>query len=69
MKTLRTIALTSLLTLALASCGNPYDPARDNSPPWHYWIATFIMLSVLGLCIALAVGYVIKVLIPKYRGR
>ncbi|MFN8034546.1 MAG: hypothetical protein U0V73_01230 [Acidimicrobiia bacterium] len=69
MKTLRTHALTLLLTLAVTSCGNPYDPARRDHPPWHYWIATFIAISVVGLALALLVGYVVKVLIPKYRGR
>jgi hypothetical protein len=68
-KTLRTFALTSLLTLVLASCGNPYGPARKDAPPWHYWIATFIAASAVLLLLGLAVGYVVKVVLPKYRGR
>ena len=38
---------------------------------WHYWIAPLIFLGALGFGIATIVGYLAKVVKPKYppRGR
>jgi len=36
---------------------------------WHYWIAVLLVIPTVLLVIATAVGYVVKVLGPKYSGR
>jgi hypothetical protein len=36
---------------------------------WFYWIAPVLVLSGLGVIAFLALGYYIRVLRPKYRGR
>jgi len=36
---------------------------------WFYWLAPVLMLSVLGLLGALALGYYLQVMRPKMRGR
>lgn len=39
------------------------------APVWHYWIGVAITLPTVGLVIATVVGYVVKVVGPKYAGR
>jgi hypothetical protein len=36
---------------------------------WFYWIAPILVLSGLGMIGFLALGYYVRVLRPKYRGR
>ena len=36
---------------------------------WYWWIAPILAFSFLGAVGALSMGYVRKVIIPKYRGR
>lgn len=36
---------------------------------WHYWIAVLLVIPTVLLVIATAIGYVVKVLGPKYSGR
>ena len=36
---------------------------------WFYWIAPILVLSGLGIIGFLALGYYLRVLRPKYRGR
>jgi hypothetical protein len=36
---------------------------------WFYWIAPILVLSGLGVIAFLALGYYVRVLRPKYRGR
>jgi len=36
---------------------------------WFYWIAPILVLSGLGMIAMLALGYYVRVLRPKYRGR
>jgi hypothetical protein len=36
---------------------------------WFYWIGFFLAVGFIGLVIALLVGYYVRVLRPKYRGR
>jgi hypothetical protein len=33
---------------------------------WHYWISIALVLATLGLFVAVAVGYVVKVVSMKY---
>jgi hypothetical protein len=41
----------------------------DSQYQWYYWIAPILFLSFLGLVVMLSMGYVKKVLLPKYRGK
>jgi hypothetical protein len=36
---------------------------------WFYWAGPLLAVSVLGLGLAIGVGYYVKVLRPKWRGR
>lgn len=36
---------------------------------WHFWIAVALAIPTVLMVIATAVGYVVKVLGPKYAGR
>jgi hypothetical protein len=36
---------------------------------WFYWIAPLLMLAVIAMIGGLLIGYYVKVLRPKYRGR
>jgi hypothetical protein len=36
---------------------------------WFYWIAPLLMLACVAMIGGLAVGYYVKILRPKYRGR
>ncbi|MFN8038798.1 MAG: hypothetical protein U0Q07_06255 [Acidimicrobiales bacterium] len=33
---------------------------------WHFWIAVALVVPAILLCIAVAIGYVYKVVLPRY---
>jgi hypothetical protein len=41
----------------------------DDQFKWFYWIGPILALSFLGLVVALLLGYYVRVLRPKWRGR
>jgi hypothetical protein len=41
----------------------------DEQYQWFYWLAPILALSFLGIAVMLSVGYIRKVLIPRYRGK
>lgn len=41
----------------------------DSQYQWFYWIAPILFVSFLGLVALLSMGYIKKVLLPKYRGK
>ena len=41
----------------------------DSQYQWFYWIAPILFISFLGLVVMLSMGYIKKVLLPKYRGK
>lgn len=67
-RTLRISALLCFVALAGVGCSNPMTSIRENDPPWHYWIAPLLGVSVVGAVVLIGVGYLVKVVIPKYRG-
>lgn len=69
MKTLRTmiLALTALLVTATPAAAGTGVLAE--AKPWHYWIAPVLFLSFLGIAALLAVGYYVKVIRLRTRGR
>jgi hypothetical protein len=43
--------------------------AEDSQKFWFYWIAPILVLSTIGIIVFLVLGYYLRVLRPKYRGR
>jgi hypothetical protein len=41
----------------------------DDDYKWFYWAAPLLVLSALGIIGALSLGYYVRVIRPKYRGR
>lgn len=41
----------------------------DEQYQWFYWLAPILALSFLGIAVMLSIGYIRKVLIPRYRGK
>lgn len=39
------------------------------APVWHYWIAWFILVPTLLIFVGMGVGYLMKVVRPRYRGQ
>jgi hypothetical protein len=61
-------ALLSIVVLVLLA-----GPAQAATPivlaaakPWHYWISIVLAVSFLGLLLQMLVGYLVKVVMPKY---
>ena len=72
MKPIRTLLVTvsAVLLVGLGSTPAWADTIAAGKPkPWHFWIAPILALSVFLIVIALLVGYYVRVLGPKYRGR
>jgi hypothetical protein len=70
LKTLRSLFVTLAAIVLVSSAATPAWALGATAPkPWHYWIAPILALSFFFILIALLVGYYVKVLRPKYRGR
>ncbi len=69
MKTLRMMLLAVAVLVATAAPASASTPVLAEAKPWHYWLAPVLFGSGVLIVIALMVGYVVKVTIPKYRGR
>ena len=65
------VALTiGLVALAAAPAGASTGVVLANSQfKWFYWIGIILAVSLVGWLIATVVGYYLKVMRPKYRGR
>jgi hypothetical protein len=48
---------------------SPVTVLADSQYQWFYWIAPILFLSFLGLLALLSMGYIKKVLLPRYRGK
>jgi hypothetical protein len=60
-------ALLSLIVLMLgAGSAQAATPALAAAKPWHYWVSFVLAASFLGIAFMLAVGYLIRVVGPKY---
>ena len=70
LKTVRTLFVTvSALALVVVGASPAWSLGAGTPKPWHYWIAPILALSFVFILVALRVGYYVKVLRPKYRGR
>ena len=67
------IAVLTLATLAVlgmaASPAGAEPVVADSRYKWFYWIGPLLMLGAILLVLALGLGYYIRVLRPKYRGK
>jgi len=62
--------LSSLALLALASPAAAATPVlADQKFKWFYWIGFLLVAGLVLWLIAAAVGYYVRVLRPKWRGR
>jgi hypothetical protein len=43
--------------------------AKESQKFWFYWIAPLLVLGTIGIIVSLVLGYYVRVLRPKYRGR
>jgi uncharacterized membrane protein YphA (DoxX/SURF4 family) len=62
------IAVLAVLAVTAAPAGAAPVLANDRYK-WFYWIGPLLMVGAILFLIALGVGYYIRVLRPKYRGR
>jgi len=71
-KTIRlaAISLTMLAVIGLSAVPAGAAPVLANDRyKWFYWVGPLLMVGAILFLIALGVGYYIRVLRPKYRGR
>ena len=67
---LAAIPLTMITVIALSAVPAGAGPVlADDRYKWFYWVGPLLMLGAILFLIALGVGYYIRVLRPKYRGR
>lgn len=72
MKIVRTAALALTMIAAIVVTAAPAGAApvlANQRYKWFYWIGPLLMVGAILFLIALGVGYYIRVLRPKYRGR
>ena len=61
------VALLSLLVLVLgAGPAAAMTPILAKARPWHYWVSFLLAASFLGIAFMLSVGYLVRVVGPKY---
>jgi hypothetical protein len=41
----------------------------DSEYQWFYWIAPILAISFIAIVVMLSIGYIRKVLVPRYRGK
>ncbi|HEX5586741.1 MAG TPA: hypothetical protein VFZ17_05495 [Acidimicrobiia bacterium] len=66
---LTTLVVTATVVAALAAPAGATPILADDDYKWFYWVGPLLVLSFIGLLIAIGIGYYIKVLRPKRRGR
>ena len=72
MKIVRIAALPLTMIAAIVVTAAPTGAApvlADSRYKWFYWIGPLLMVGAILFLVALGVGYYIRVLRPKYRGR
>jgi peptidoglycan/LPS O-acetylase OafA/YrhL len=67
--------LLAPLVVAVALVASFATPASatpilaDDDFKWFYWVGPVLVLSLIGLLLLIALGYYLRVLRPKWRGR
>jgi hypothetical protein len=65
--TLSLVTLAALAAPAAAATGSPV--LADNQFKWFYWIGFILAASLVLWLIATLIGYYLRVIRPKHRGR
>jgi uncharacterized membrane protein YphA (DoxX/SURF4 family) len=71
-KVVRIAALPLTMIAVIAATAAPAGAApvlANDRYKWFYWIGPLLMVGAILFLLALGVGYYIRVLRPKYRGR
>jgi len=71
-KVVRIAALPLTMITLIAATAAPAGAApvlANDRYKWFYWIGPLLMVGAILFLLALGVGYYIRVLRPKYRGR
>jgi hypothetical protein len=63
------LALSALVLAAAPAGASTGVVLANNEFKWFYWIGIILALSLLLWLLATAVGYYVRVMRPKYRGR
>jgi hypothetical protein len=64
------LPVVAMVALVVAAAPAGAGPVLANERyKWFYWIGPLLLLASFLLLLALAVGYYVRVLRPKYRGR
>lgn len=72
MKFVRIAALPIVALVALVSAAAPAGAGpvlADDRYKWFYWVGPLLLVGAILFLLAVAAGYYIRVLRPKYRGR
>lgn len=69
MKTPRLAVLSLAFVVLTAAPAAAATPALGAQRFWFYWIAPILVLSGVGMIAFLALGYYVRVLRPRSRGR
>jgi hypothetical protein len=62
-------ALAAMLVLAWSGPASASTVVADNQYGWFYWIGFLLAVSFVGWLVMMAIGYYVRVLRPKWRGR
>jgi bacteriorhodopsin len=71
-KLVRIAALPIVMLVVLAVVAAPAGAGpvlADDRYKWFYWIGPLLLIGAVFFLLALAAGYYVRVLRPKYRGR
>lgn len=69
MKVARLAAVAWVIVLLMASPAGAAPVVATDQRFWFYWVAPLLVLGFLGFLGSLALGYYVKVIRPKHRGR
>lgn len=67
--TIVALALSALVLSAAPAGASTGVVVANNDFKWFYWIGVILVVSLVLWLIATAVGYYVRVMRPKYRGR
>jgi len=63
------VVVATALVALLASPAAATPILADDDYKWFYWAGPLLVLSLIGMLLMIAVGYYLRVLRPKWRGR
>ena len=66
---LTTLSVTTALVALFAAPAGASPVLADDDYKWFYWAGPLLVLSFIGLLVAIGVGYYLRVMRPKRRGR